>query len=86
LISSTKGPNSGFFLSEENIKEPLLKVIESIESPQVFNSCILGLPLCSSINPCPLHAKVKKYRGGLLELISGQSIEVLAQSIALEKR
>lgn len=84
LISSTKGPNGGFFLNEENLKEPLLKIIESIDGPQVLNSCILGLPVCSSVNPCPLHAKAKKYRDGLLELVSEQSIEVLAQSIALE--
>ena len=84
LISSTKGPKGGFFLSKENIQEPLLKVIESIDGPQVMSSCILGLSVCSSEHPCPLHSKAKASRDGLLELVSDQSIEALAQNVEIE--
>lgn len=84
LISSTKGPKGGFFLSEKNIQEPLLRIIESIDGPQVMGSCILGLPVCSSETPCPLHEKSTAYREGLLEIISNQNIENLAESIIIE--
>jgi Rrf2 family protein len=84
LIASIKGPHGGFYLSENNLEAPLLNIIKSIDGPQVFRSCILGLPVCSSENPCPLHSKAAKYRNGLLELVGNQSIKDLATSVALE--
>lgn len=84
LISSTKGPKGGFYLSEENLNQPLLNIIESIDGKQVFNSCILGLSVCSSTHPCPLHFKTKAYREGLLELVSEQSIQDLATNVEIQ--
>lgn len=84
LISSAKGPKGGFYLNKENLEQPLLNIIELIDGQQVFSSCILGLPVCSSETPCPLHFKATAYRNGLLEIISGQSIEDLATSIEIK--
>jgi Rrf2 family transcriptional regulator, iron-sulfur cluster assembly transcription factor len=78
LISSTKGPSGGFFLSAENRKANLRTVIESIDGPDVFNSCILGLPVCSSKNPCPLHAEALTYREGLFNLVGLKTIDEVA--------
>jgi len=85
LISSTKGPSGGFYLSEENRQASLRKVVETIDGPDVFSSCIFGLPVCSSENPCPLHFKAVIYREGLLELIDGKSIAEMAQRIKDKK-
>ncbi len=85
LISSTKGPSGGFFLSEENLNTSLRKVVETIDGPEVFNSCILGLPVCSFENPCPLHFKAIEYRNGLLEVIEGNSIKELAIRVKEKK-
>ena len=81
LISSSKGTNGGFYLSEENMKISLRDVIESIDGPDVFSSCILGLPVCSSDNPCPLHEQALIYREGLEEIIDTQSIDKFAKQI-----
>lgn len=81
LISSTKGPSGGFYLSDADRNNPLRKVVESLDGPEVFSSCILGLPVCSSENPCPLHSKAMKYRDGLLELIEGNTIEELGKRV-----
>lgn len=81
LISSAKGPSGGFYLNDENKSAPLRLVIESIDGPEIFYSCILGLPVCSSENPCPLHTKAIAYREGLLKLVDDQSIRDLAKRI-----
>ena len=81
LISSTKGPNGGFYLNEANAKANLRGVVESIDGPEVFSSCILGLPVCSSQNPCPLHSRALIYRQGLLELLEDQTIREAAQRV-----
>lgn len=84
LISSVKGPNGGFFLSEENLESSLDKVIECIDGPEVFSSCILGLPVCSSENPCPLHIQAFAYREGLYYQLKHQPIREIAQKIEKE--
>ena len=81
LISSAKGPSGGFFLSEDDRAAPLRQVVEAIDGPEVFSSCILGLPTCSSRNPCPLHTKAINYRESLLKLVDDQSIQDLAKRI-----
>lgn len=85
LISSTKGPSGGFYLTEEDRKRPLRLVVESIDGPDVFNSCILGLPVCSSENPCPLHTTAYAYRQGLLELLDEQNIAELAEHVKTQE-
>ncbi|MCB0569855.1 MAG: Rrf2 family transcriptional regulator, partial [Phaeodactylibacter sp.] len=64
LISSTKGPSGGFFLDEQNMEVTLRQIVECIDGPDMFTSCILGLPVCSSENPCPLHIQAFAYREG----------------------
>lgn len=85
LISSTKGPSGGFYLSDKNLQTSLRRVVETIDGPEVFSSCILGLPVCSSENPCPLHTEALSYREGLLELVEGNTIEEMAKRVEDKK-
>jgi Rrf2 family protein len=81
LISSVKGPHGGFFLSEADRSRSLKEVAECIDGPQVFSTCILGLPICSSENPCPLHKEALAYRQGLLQIVGHNSIGEIALQI-----
>ena len=81
LLSSSKGSGGGFYLSEGQFKITLRDVIEVMDGNDVFSSCILGLPVCSSENPCPLHQKVMVYREGLTDLINHQTIGLLKDRI-----
>ncbi len=84
LVSSVKGPNGGFFLSEKNRNEPLRKVVECIDGPEVFSACILGLPVCSSENPCPLHTQAFIYREGLLQMVGKKTVAEIAAQVTQE--
>ena len=81
LISSSKGRNGGFYLSEDNKTLNLLSVIECIDGPGAFNDCVLGLEACSNDNPCPYHNTVKKYRDGFFDVIENETIEESASRI-----
>jgi Rrf2 family transcriptional regulator, iron-sulfur cluster assembly transcription factor len=85
LVSSTKGPNGGFYLSAANRRANLKGIVESIDGPEIFTSCILGLSVCSSKNPCPLHSRAVIYREGLLELIADQTIEEVAERVGRQE-
>ncbi len=85
LISSTKGPSGGFFLSEKNRKVTLRSVVEAVDGPDIFTGCILGLPACSSDHPCPLHDQMLTYRNGLMEIIEHQTIDQVAEHVAIDQ-
>ncbi|MCB0519549.1 MAG: Rrf2 family transcriptional regulator [Lewinellaceae bacterium] len=74
LVSSIKGPNGGFYLSPENKLNSLLQIIECIDGPLTLNSCVLGLPQCSSVTPCPLHFNFFEYREKMRQTLGATSI------------
>lgn len=79
LVSSVKGPSGGFYLSKAEKSNTLVKVIKCMDGPDIFDQCILGLPVCSSNNPCALHDQAMEYRTNLVKLLSENSIEDIAR-------
>lgn len=86
LVSSTKGPNGGFYLSEANLELPLLHIVERIDGLSELQACIMDLPTCSAHNPCPFHHLYKGFRGQLMEKLSTKTIGtwVVTEELALE--
>jgi Rrf2 family transcriptional regulator, iron-sulfur cluster assembly transcription factor len=84
LISSQKGPHGGFYLSEANKEVRLRQIVLCIDGPEAFTSCILGLPVCSSSRPCPLHKQALAYRDGLDYQLKHQGVAELAERIVRE--
>ena len=60
IISSTKGRNGGFYLSEENLENSLMDVVRVVDGDQSVDSCLLGISNCNLDNPCALHDTVGK--------------------------
>ena len=81
VISSSKGPNGGFYLTEENLNAPVISVIEAIDGLSYFEQCGLGLKNCSDGNPCPIHLEFKQVRDRLKAVFSNKSIQKLASEI-----
>ncbi|RMG78491.1 MAG: Rrf2 family transcriptional regulator [Bacteroidetes bacterium] len=84
LVASTKGPHGGFYLTKEILQSHLIKVVECIDGEDNLKSCILGLPVCSSENPCPLHVQAFAYREGVLYQLKHQTIQDLANRVGRE--
>ncbi len=78
VISSTKGPKGGYYLTEENRKLPVYRIIEVIDGTHRLESCVLGLEDCNAENPCPLHDLVNPSKAILLNTLEHMSIEELA--------
>lgn len=55
IISSSKGPKGGFYLSENQLKGNLMSVISCLDGDDNFNSCYMGLSSCSDSSPCAIH-------------------------------
>jgi Rrf2 family protein len=82
IVSSSKGRNGGFYLTDEEINLPLINVVHAIDGKDVFDQCGLGLKECSNAHPCPLHDDIKAYRENLKLALSENSIEVLSEGVS----
>ncbi|UCE93549.1 MAG: Rrf2 family transcriptional regulator [Flavobacteriaceae bacterium] len=74
LITSAKGPKGGFYLNKDQLKGNLMSVIECIDGPESFNSCLIGLPQCSDSSPCSIHHLAAPLRNEMLNSLSNRSI------------
>lgn len=82
IISSTKGPHGGFYLSEKNKLKNVLDIIENIDGLNKLNSCFMGLNECDSTNPCPVHFIVEPFKNNILGKFRDKTIMEFAQEIS----
>jgi len=84
LLHSSKGKFGGFYLTKSNLNSNLRSVIEIFDGDDLFCSCVMGLPECSSEHPCALHHSSMEYRNELLLRLDSQNIRDLALSVSNE--
>lgn len=83
IINSVKGPFGGFHITNQQLKKPIITIIESIDGKNVFKECGLGLARCSASHPCPIHHEFKTVRDQLQELFSQKKIIDLCENVNL---
>lgn len=81
IVSSTKGPKGGFFLTDEAKKLPLIEVVKSIDGLDRLEDCVLGLKKCSSEQPCPVHFSVQPFKKKFLRELEENPIEHFAEKV-----
>ena len=81
LISSVKGRNGGFYLTEQNKQHTLISIVDSIDGIDKFQECLLGLTVCSNENPCSLHHAISPLRKKLVEELTFKTIDDLSKEI-----
>jgi Rrf2 family iron-sulfur cluster assembly transcriptional regulator len=74
LVSSTKGPNGGFYLSKSDKENAVWDIIKNIDGTSKFDDCFLGLSKCSDETPCPVHFIVSPFKQKLLENFRDKTI------------
>ena len=81
IVSSVRGPNGGFFLTEKAKKLPVRSILEAMDEDEKLEKCVLGLKQCSETKPCPLHAQYKLIKQDLKKLFEGKTIQNLADEL-----
>lgn len=81
IINSSKGPTGGFYISKEQIKLPIIHIIEAIDGKEIFKECGLGLSKCSSTHPCPIHNDYKEGRDLMEKLFKSKKIADLCEPV-----
>ena len=81
VISSVRGPKGGFYLSEEDKKLHLKKIVNVIDGESRLTSCLLSLENCTEEKPCPLHKMAAPLRTKLLDSLENKTICDLARDV-----
>jgi Rrf2 family protein len=81
IIKSTKGPNGGFYLTEDAMDISLLSLIDAIDGLEFFNTCGLGLHECNDQKPCPIHNQYQIIKGNLYKLLSEKTIRNMKEDL-----
>lgn len=90
LVQSAKGPNGGFYLDSQSMKQSLADVVRAVDGDKVLLGCGLGLKQCSETHPCPIHHEFKRVRKQLFQMLEkarvGTFTEALETSMAYLRR
>jgi len=81
IISSSRGPNGGFFMTGKAKKLPVRAILEVMGEDEVLEKCALGLKKCSETKPCPMHAQYKIIKQQLIKLFESKTIQHLAEEM-----
>jgi Rrf2 family protein len=81
VINSIKGPSGGFYISNEQLKQPIINIVEAIDGAKVFKECGLGLSKCSSSHPCPIHNEYMVARKLIEKLFATNKVDELCKPV-----
>lgn len=79
IVGSKKGKSGGFYLAKSPNQIKLIDIVEAIDGLDLFHSCVLGFPGCSSEKPCPVHNKWGKLRDEAYKMLSDETLEQLKE-------
>ena len=74
VISSTRGPRGGFFLSKEDRKRSLMDIVKVIDGEKRVKSCVLGVKDCDTDQPCVLHKLVGANKSKVIKVLENTTI------------
>lgn len=74
IISSTRGPKGGFFLSEADRNRTLMDIVRVIDGERRVKSCVMGLKDCDVENPCVLHKLVGANKAKFIKVLERTTI------------
>ena len=86
FLQAHRGPGGGYTLTRDPHEITLLEVIRAVEGEDTFDHCVLGLEVCSSANPCPMHTMWVDTKEGILAQLSSMTLEELTAVTLKQKR
>jgi Rrf2 family protein len=81
ILEAHRGPTGGVRLAVPAEQVSVRRVIIEVDGPDLFTSCVLGLPGCGEATPCPLHDEWAAIRSQCEETFSSQSIALLSRDV-----
>ena len=74
LVSSVKGPNGGFYMTNKELQTSLSDIVRALDGDGIYVDCVLGLKTCSEKTPCPVHHEYKAIKTKLIQMLEKNTI------------
>jgi len=81
VLRSAKGRGGGFSLARPPHEITLLQIVESVEGPQAYDRCVVGLERCNDQMPCAQHDLYKPIRQRIKDYLATTTAADLAASL-----
>ena len=81
IISSSRGPTGGFYMTPSNRSHSVMDVVEVIDGRKKMESCLLGLQDCDLDRPCLLHNLVNTSRSQIIHVFESIELDELANKL-----
>ena len=85
IVSSTRGPKGGFYLSEQNKALVVMDIVNVIDGKKKLESCLLSLNDCNKDKPCPLHHTISSSRSKMIKSLETTSIRELSENLSYKE-
>lgn len=72
IISSSRGPKGGFYLSKADLGNSLINIIDGEKR---LHACVLSLEKCNLEKPCPLHELVYPIKTKFIKALQDKTIK-----------
>ncbi len=79
FLEAARGPGGGYQLTEDPRRITILEIIKAVDGETVFDGCIMGLPECDALKPCPLHEIRSVTMHHLLSQLESTSLQDLIE-------
>lgn len=84
ILSAVSGPGGGYVFNEDPQNISLYHFILALDGDETFERCIMGLPQCDCVNPCPVHHVWSRMKQTMVEEMRSKTLAELM--IAAQKR
>ena len=81
IMKSYSGPNGGIALAKAPEDIFISDIIKAIDGDDLFKECILGLPGCGELQPCPMHDEWGNIRAQITYMFNKTSVGEMAERI-----
>ncbi|GMU91061.1 MAG: hypothetical protein AMXMBFR4_01190 [Candidatus Hydrogenedentota bacterium] len=82
LLRAIRGPGGGYALTRSPGRITLLDIIQAVDGKDTFDHCVMGLQICDSADPCPLHETWARAKERLLAQLRRRTLEDLLTASA----
>jgi Rrf2 family protein len=79
LLSSTKGPHGGFFISKKQLENTVMDLVIVTEGRDKLQECILNFENCNSQNQCPVHSFIAPAKEALRKSLQQITLKELKE-------
>ncbi|MDT0631786.1 RrF2 family transcriptional regulator [Rubrivirga litoralis] len=74
VFTSMRGPSGGLALARPAHRTTIEEVVLAVDGSALFTECVLGLPGCDDLRPCPLHAQWRPMRARVRAMFAGATL------------